>query len=308
MSDFISSGWSLYVAGVTVAGLVFCLVILAVASKRKVMASDNTTGHVWDEDLREMNNPLPRWWMGLFLITVFFAAVYLAFYPGLGSFSGTLGWSSTGQHADEMTKAREKMAPVYAKYVAMPADQLVKNPAAMAIGERLFANNCAQCHGADARGSKGFPNLTLPPESRLATDTPESIVAVITNGRQGNMPPMAAAVGSAEDVKNVANYVLSLSGSPHNAVAAQLGKPKFAACAACHGPEGKGMKAVGAPNLTDKVWLHGWGEQAVINIVTAGKVNVMPGFKDRLSAEQVHVLGAYVWNLSQGKAPVAAAQ
>jgi cytochrome c oxidase cbb3-type subunit 3 len=301
MSDFISSGWSVYVAGATIASLLVCLVLLAIASKRKVMANDNTTGHVWDEDLRELNNPLPRWWMGLFVITVVFSGIYLAFYPGLGSNPGSLGWSSVKQHADEVEKARAAMAPVYAKYVAMPAAELAKDPKAMAIGERLFANNCAQCHGADARGSKGFPNLT--DGDWLYGGTPEKIVETIVNGRQGNMPPMAAAVGSAEDVKNVANYVLSLSGSPHNAVAAELGKPKFAAC---HGADGKGQQALGAPNLTDKVWLHGWGEQAVVNIVTNGKTNVMPAQKDRLAPEQIHVLGAYVWSLSQGKVSVAA--
>lgn len=304
MSDFISSGWSVYVAGATIASLLVCLVLLAIASKRKVMANDNTTGHVWDEDLRELNNPLPRWWMGLFVITVVFSGIYLAFYPGLGSNPGSLGWSSVKQHADEVEKARAAMAPVYAKYVAMPAAELAKDPKAMAIGERLFANNCAQCHGADARGSKGFPNLT--DGDWLYGGTPEKIVETIVNGRQGNMPPMAAAVGSAEDVKNVANYVLSLSGSPHNAVAAELGKPKFAACAACHGADGKGQQALGAPNLTDKVWLHGWGEQAVVNIVTNGKTNLMPAQKDRLAPEQIHVLGAYVWSLSQGKVSVAA--
>jgi cytochrome c oxidase cbb3-type subunit 3 len=167
----------------------------------------------------------------------------------------------------------------------------------MAIGERLYANNCAQCHGSDARGSKGFPNLT--DGDWLYGGSHETIKTTITGGRQGNMPPMAAAVGTSEDVKNVANYVLSLSGSPHNSVAAQLGKPKFVVCAACHGPEGKGNQALGAPNLTDKVWLHGWGEQAIVNIVTNGKVNVMPAQSQRLSPEQIHVLGAYVWNLSQ---------
>ncbi len=304
MSDFISSGWSVYVAGATIASLLVCLVLLAIASKRKVMANDNTTGHVWDEDLRELNNPLPRWWMGLFVITVVFAGIYLAFYPGLGSDPGSLGWSSVKQHADEVEKARAAMAPVYAKYTAMPAAELAKDPKAMAIGERLFANNCAQCHGADARGSKGFPNLT--DGDWLYGGAPEKIVETIVNGRQGNMPPMAAAVGSPEDVKNVANYVLSLSGSPHNAVAAELGKAKFAACAACHGPDGKGNQALGAPNLTDKIWLHGWGEQAIVAIVTNGKTNVMPAQKDRLAPEQIHVLGAYVWSLSQGKANVAA--
>jgi cytochrome c oxidase cbb3-type subunit 3 len=299
MSDFISSGWSLYVGGVTVVGLILCLVLLAIASKRRPMSNDNSTGHVWDEDLKEMNNPLPRWWMGLFVLTVVFAGVYLALYPGLGSNAGTLGWTSTGQHANELEKARAQMAPIYAKYVAMPADALAREPAAMAIGERLFANNCSQCHGSDARGSKGFPNLTLSGASRLATSSAEQVESTITNGRAGNMPTMAAAVGTADDVKNVANYVLSLSGSPHNAAAAALGKEKFAVCAACHGPEGKGNQAIGAPNLTDKVWLHGFGEQAIIAMVTNGKTNVMPAQATRLSPEQIHVLAAYVWNLSQ---------
>jgi cytochrome c oxidase cbb3-type subunit 3 len=297
MSDFVSSGWSLYIAVVTVISLVACLVLLAIASKRTVMANDNSTGHVWDEDLREMNNPLPRWWVWLFVLTVLFAAVYLAFYPGLGSNEGTLKWTSAGQHQAEMDKARATMAPLYAKFVSLPAEALAKDPQAMAIGERLFANNCAGCHGADARGSKGFPNLT--DGDWLYGGTHDKIKETITNGRQGAMPPMAAAVGSPEDVRNVANYVLSLSGGAHNAVGAQLGKAKFAACAACHGPDGKGNQALGAPNLTDKIWLHGWGEDAVVAMITNGKTNVMPAQAQRLSAEQIHVLAAYVWNLSQ---------
>jgi cytochrome c oxidase cbb3-type subunit 3 len=298
MSDFVNSGWSLYVAALTVLSIIGCLVLLAIASKRKVMANDNTTGHVWDEDLREMNNPLPRWWVWLFIITVVFAFVYLALYPGLGSFDGSLKWSSVGQHQAEVDKARAAMAPLYAKYTSQPAEALAKDPQAMAIGERLFANNCATCHGADARGSKGFPNLT--DRDWLGGDgSPAYIEKTIKEGRQGVMPPMAAAVGSADDVRNVANYVLSLSGSPSNAVASQLGKAKFAACAACHGPDGKGNPALGAPNLTDKVWLHGWGEEAIVSIVGTGKTNTMPAQAARLSDEQIHVLGAYVWNLSQ---------
>jgi cytochrome c oxidase cbb3-type subunit 3 len=263
------------------------------------MADDNTTGHVWDVDLKELNNPLPRWWMWLFVVTVVFSAVYLAFYPGLGVTDGSLKWTSVGQFDAEQARARTAMEPVYAKYKTMTAEQLAGDSQAMAIGQRLYLNNCAQCHGSDARGSKGFPNLTLPAESRLATESAEQIAAVIKDGRTGNMPPMAAALGTAEDVKNVAHYVLSLSGSAHNAVAAQLGKAKFGACAACHGPEGKGNKAVGAPNLTDKVWLHGWGEQAIVEIVTAGKTNVMPAQGRLLTPEQIQVLSAYVWGLSQ---------
>ncbi|WP_416462758.1 cytochrome-c oxidase, cbb3-type subunit III [Rubrivivax gelatinosus] len=297
MSDFFNSGWSLYVAGITIVSLVFCLVLLIIASRRKVMADDNTTGHVWDEDLRELNNPLPRWWAGLFLVTVAFAVIYLALYPGLGSNKGTLDWTSTGQHSAEMDKARAQMAPLYAKFVGQSAEELSKDPQAMAIGERLFANNCAQCHGADARGSKGFPNLT--DNDWLHGGTLEKIKETITAGRVGNMAPMAAAVGTPEDVKNVAQYVLSLSGSPHNEVAAQLGKPKFVVCAACHGPDGKGMQAIGSANLTNKIWLHGYGEQAIVDMINNGKVNIMPAQAARLSPEQIHVLGAYVWSLSQ---------
>ena len=303
MSDFSHVGWAWFVAGITVAGLLFCAFILLVASKRRVMASDNSTGHIWDEDLRELNNPLPRWWLWLFVITVVFAAVYLALYPGLGSAPGVLKWTSTGQWQTEQDKAHAAMAPVYAKYTAMPAEALAKDSKAMGIGERLFVNNCAQCHGSDAHGSKGFPNLT--DGDWLGGSGAEYIVKTINAGRVGMMPPMAAAVGTADDIKNVSHYVLSLSGSAHNNVAAELGKAKFTACAACHGADGKGNQALGAPNLTDKIWLHGWGEQAVAAMVINGKNNVMPAFAQRLSPEQIHVLAAYVWSLSQATAVAA---
>ncbi|UZD53868.1 cytochrome-c oxidase, cbb3-type subunit III [Caldimonas aquatica] len=300
MSDFFSNGWSVFIAVTTVVSIAACLLLLIVASKRKVMAGDNTTGHVWDGDLRELNNPLPRWWMGLFVLTIVFAAAYLVFYPGLGSYQGKLGWSQATQYQAEMEKARAQIEPLYARFEGMNAEQLVQDPQAMAIGERIFVNNCAQCHGSDARGSKGFPNLT--DTDWLYGGNHETIMESIAKGRHGVMPPMAAAVGGAQDVRNVAHYVLSLSGSPHNAIAAQLGKAKFGACAACHGADGKGNQALGAPNLTDKVWLHGWGEQAIINIITNGKDNQMPAHADKLTPAQIRVLAAYVWGFSNGPA------
>ena len=303
MSDFVNSGWAIFVAVVTVLSLIACLGLLIIASRRKVMADDNTTGHLWDEDLVELNNPLPRWWMWLFVITVVFAAVYLAFYPGLGSHEGTLKWSSQGQFEKEQEKARVAMAPVYERFMPMTAEQLAADERAMGIGERLYLNNCAQCHGSNARGSKGFPNLT--DSDWLWGGSLEAIKTSIVEGRAGNMPPMAAAVGSSEDVRNVAHYVLSLSQSPHNSLWAQLGKAKFSSCAACHGPEGKGNQALGAPNLADKIWLHGWGEQAIAQIITQGKQNVMPAQGSRLTPEQVHVLAGYVWSLSQRQAVAA---
>lgn len=297
MSDFTHGGWSIFVAAATILGLLWCLWLLAVASKRKIMADDNTTGHVWDVDLKELNNPLPRWWFWLFIITVLFSFIYLALYPGLGRFPGTLGWTSTGQYKTEQQRAQEQIAQIFAQFKGKSVEELAKDSAAMGIGQRLFGNNCAQCHGSDARGSKGFPNLT--DVDWLYGGTLENITETITQGRTGVMPPQAAAVGTADDVRNLAHYVLSLSGSAHNSAAAQLGKPKFMVCSACHGADGKGMAALGAPNLTDKVWLHGWGEAAIASIINTGKTNIMPAFGERLSAEQIHVLAAYVWSLSQ---------
>jgi cytochrome c oxidase cbb3-type subunit 3 len=217
-------------------------------------------------------------------------------YPGLGSNQGTLGWSSAKLHEDEVAKGNAEVAPIYAKYSLMTPEQLSKDPKAMAIGERLYSNNCAQCHASDARGNKGFPNLT--DGDWLHGGTPEKIKETITGGRIGNMPPMAAAVGSADDVKNVAQYVLSLSGSPHDAARAELGKEKFVVCAACHGVDGKGMQAVGSANLTDNIWLHGFGEKAIIEMVNNGKVNVMPAQASKLTEPQIHVLTGYIWGLS----------
>jgi cytochrome c oxidase cbb3-type subunit 3 len=216
--------------------------------------------------------------------------------------SGRLGWTSVSQHAEEQARARAAAAPAFARFAAMPAAQLARDPQAMAIGERLFANNCATCHGADARGSKGFPNLT--DRDWLWGGTPEKIAETIANGRQGSMPPIAAAVGNADDVRNVANYVLTLSGG-HDNIAAQLGRNKFGVCAACHGADGKGNPALGAPNLTDNVWLHGWGEDAVMAMINKGKTNVMPAHASRLTPEQIRVLAAYVWGMSNSAASVA---
>ena len=306
MSDFVSNGWSIYVAVATIVSLIACLVLLFGASRTKVIPGDNTSGHVWDGDLRELNNPLPRWWMILFVVTVIFGGIYLVLYPGLGSASGYWGWTSAGEHGAEMSNAQAEMAPLYARFNGMAPESLARDPQAHALGERLFVNNCATCHGSDARGSKGFPNLT--DTDWLWGGTPERIAETIREGRNGQMPPMAAAVGTAQEVRQVANYVLSLSKSPHNTLLAQLGKPKFAICAACHGPDGKGNPALGTPNLTDNVWLHGWGEEAIVRMVNEGKANVMPAHKDRLSAEQIRILAAYVWSLSQPAVAAAVSQ
>lgn len=297
MSDFTSDFWHLYVAILTLVSIIACLVLLWISGTTKAATmDDNTTGHVWDGDLQEMNNPLPKWWVYLFIITVVFALIYGVLYPTFGKYQGALGWSSQGQHTAEVEKMQEAIAPIYAKFNDMKPEALAGDAQAMAIGERLFMNNCAQCHGSDARGARSFPNLT--DGDWLWGGTPEAIKTTLTQGRMGNMPPMAAAVGSAEQVRNLAHYVLSLSASPHDAIRAASGKTSFGACAACHGMDGKGNTALGAPNLTDGVWLHGWGEEAVVRAINNGFSNQMPAQAKLLNESQIHVLTGYVWGLS----------
>ncbi|MDP2231117.1 cytochrome-c oxidase, cbb3-type subunit III [Methylotenera sp.] len=301
MSDFTSSFWPIFITVIALGGIFGCALLLWLTSKIKVVSAsgDNTSGHVWDEDIREMNNSLPRWWVWMFIITIIFSLFYLAAYPGLGSFAGKLGWTQNNQYDKEVAKANKALEPLYAKFAAMPVEELSKNPEAHAIGERLFMNNCSQCHGSDARGSRGFPNLT--DNDWIHGGSPEKIHETIVAGRNAMMPPLAAALGTQDDVKNVANYVLSLSGSMFDSGRAGLGKEKFAVCAACHGADGKGNQAIGAPNLTDNVWLHGAGEAAIIKRINEGVINHMPAQEGKFTPAQIQVLTAYVWGFSNNK-------
>jgi len=302
MSDFTSSFWPIFITVISVGGVIGCALLLWLTSKIKATSpnGDNTNGHVWDETLREMNNPLPRWWVWMFIITIVFSLFYFAAYPAIGTYAGKLGWTQVKQYEQEMEAANKTIAPLYAKFAAMPVEELATNPEAKAIGERIFMNNCAQCHGSDAHGSRGFPNLT--DKDWIHGGDPAKIAETLTNGRVGMMPPMAAAVGTEDDVKNVAHYVLSLSNSDHDATRAAAGKEKFAVCAACHGADGTGNQSMGAPNLADNIWLHGAGEEAIIKRINEGKVNQMPAQGTKFSPEQIHVLTAYVWGLSNNEA------
>ena len=299
MSDFVHDGWSLYIAIITLASLVACAVLLKLMSTRKLAPGEKpgTTGHVWDEDLQEWHNPLPSWWMWLFYITIVFSMIYLILYPGLGSYKGYLGWTSTGQYQDEQKQAAATYGPIIDKYLKQDVVKVAADPEAREIGQRLFLNYCAQCHGSDAGGSRGYPNLR--DGDWLYGGTPEMIKTTLLNGRNGAMPPMGAAVGGAEDVRDVAHYVLSLSGRTHDSLRAQRGKPKFAAtCAACHGADGKGNQQIGSPNLTDDIWLHGGTEAIIAETIVKGRMNQMPAHKDFLDEGKIHLLTAYVLGLS----------
>ncbi len=229
-------------------------------------------------------------------MTIIFGLAYLFLYPGLGSYAGKLGWKSSTAYQSELQKAKAEYDPLFNGYLNQDIKAVAADPQARLIGERLFLTYCAQCHGSDARGSKGFPNLT--DHDWLYGGDPETIKATIMQGRRGEMPPMAAAVGSDKDVENVANYVLSLSGSTHDPIKAVFGKPKFAVCASCHGAGGVGNQIIGAPNLSDKIWLYGGGVDSVMEAIRKGRSNTMPAFGEFLGEAKVHVLAAYVWSLS----------
>ena len=294
VSQFTSEIWDAFVALTTILSIIACAVLLKMQSVQKVSTTE-TSGHVWDEDITEYNNPLPRWWMWLFYITIVFGLVYLVLYPGLGSYPGTLGWTQVKQLEEENAQAQAAYGPIYDRFAAQDVAALSKNPEALAIGQKLFLNNCAQCHASDGGGSRGFPSLT--DRDWLWGGTPEAIKASITDGRTGNMPPLGPVLGE-EGVKDAAAYVLALSGNAHDSIRAAKGKEKFAqVCAACHGAEGKGNPALGAPNLTDKVWLHGSGP-AIADTISRGRVNQMPAHKDLLTPAKIHLLTAYVYSLS----------
>ena len=303
MSDFTSGFWNIYIVVLTLIGIVGCGVLLWSQSKHRITlppgstAQTETTGHLWDEDLTELNTPMPRWWMWLFYITLVFSLAYLVLYPGLGNYGGSLGWKSTGAYQEELKQADADYGPLFAKYQQQDLKAVAADPQARAMGERLFLTYCSQCHGSDARGSKGFPSLA--DHDWLYGGEPDVIKATILNGRNGVMPPMGAAVGTEKDVENVAHYVLGLSGSTSDPIKSVLGRGKFMAnCAACHGADGKGNPMMGAPNLADRVWLYGGSADTVMETIRRGRSNAMPAFRDFLGEGKAHVLAAYVWGLS----------
>ena len=297
MSDFVSDFWNLYVIVIVVGSILACAVLLIIQGKA-TFTPGKTMGHVWDENLEEYNNPMPKWWSWLFVITVVFAFVYLAMYPGLGNFKGMLGWTSVGQHKAEVDKVDAAVKPLFDKYMAMDVKAVAADKQAMEMGKRLYLTYCMQCHGADARGAKGFPNLT--DGDWLYGGEPDQIKETIASGRMGVMPPHEQL--GADTIKDLANYVRSLSGLPNDSVRAGKGKEAFtsAGCVGCHGPEATGMHAVGAPNLTDKVWLYGSSEVTITETIAKGRQNQMPAWKEFLGDAKVHLLSAYVLSVSQG--------
>ncbi|MCQ4246926.1 cytochrome-c oxidase, cbb3-type subunit III [Stutzerimonas decontaminans] len=300
-----TSFWSWYVTLLslgTIAALVWLL--LATRKGQRPDSTEETVGHSYD-GIEEYDNPLPRWWFMLFVGTVIFALGYLVLYPGLGNWKGILpgyegGWTQVKEWQREMDKADEQYGPLYAKYAAMPVEEVAKDPQALKMGGRLFASNCSVCHGSDAKGAYGFPNLT--DDDWLWGGEPETIKTTILHGRQAAMPAWKDVIGE-EGIRNVAGYVRSLSGrdTPEGiSVDIEQGQKIFAAnCVVCHGPESKGVAAMGAPNLTDNVWLYGSSFAQIQQTLRYGRNGRMPAQEAILGNDKVHLLAAYVYSLSQ---------
>lgn len=301
MSDFVSGFWGYYIAAVVLLGIVWCLWLLF--SQRKWLGTRSAevkdTGHVWDGDLRELNNPVPRWWTMMYVIMCLFGLGYLVLYPGLGAFDGSLGYTSAQEVRQDQADLNAQVKPVYEKFAKMDIPSIAADVEARVIGQRLFLNNCAQCHGSDAKGATSFPNLVE--GDSLYGRTPEALQASITNGRNGVMPAFKATI-DARTAGDIAQYVRSMSGLAHDQIRVIRGKREYLNnCVACHGADGKGNKALGAPNLTDDVWLYGSSEATIVHSIMNGRNNRMPAQEHLLTPEQIRLLTAWVWGLSGGR-------
>lgn len=328
-----SSFWSIWISVISLGTILGCFLLLRWCLLNKTGIEEGDDMHHSFDGILELNNQLPRWWTILFYMTIVWGLLYLLLYPGLGNFAGLLGWKSSNQDVRSLAESRaavvqsaeeaknslfgvgveydrelrfaeERFAPLFNEYAKQPIEVLANDEEALKIGQRLFSQNCSQCHGSDARGQfGGFPNLT--DDDWLYGGSPEKIKETLLNGRNAMMPGWIDAMGE-QGVKEVAAYALSLSGrdlsqSEMLAGLEDAGKARFAACAACHGVDGTGNQALGAPNLTDSIWLYGGNEMAVIETLTHGRAGVMPAFKDTLGEKKVHLVSAYVYSLSQGQ-------
>ncbi len=295
-----STFWHWYITIITIGTIAVTVWFLIWSSRIKVDAAQEddgseTTGHVWDGDLKELNNPLPRWWMGLFWITIVFSVVYLILYPGLGRFQGVLGWSQESQYEQEMEVARASFEQRYAALGALELEQLASNPEAVEIGRNLYAHNCSTCHGSDARGAVGYPNLT--DDHWIWGDQPQQVLTSIVNGRQAAMPGWGAVLGD-EGVLETAIFVQQLAGESVDPAMAAAGEEHYnQVCLACHGPQGKGNPILGAPNLTSGVYTYGGDLDTLQYTIRNGRAGVMPAQLDLIGETRSRLVTAYILSL-----------
>jgi len=296
----LTSFWHWYVIIITVGTILACFWLLQWTkgiSNRDEENATGSTGHVWDEDLVELNNPLPRWWLQLFYITIAFAFIYLALFGGLGNIPGVLGWSQEGQYEAEVKAAAEAQEVIFARYRELDNDALIADAEANATGQRLFANSCAMCHGSDGRGARSFPNLA--DDDWLYGGSFDTVMQSIAGGRAGLMPVMVGGLDDAA-ISDLVVYVQSMSGMKADADMAEKGKVHFdSLCVACHGADGSGNQALGSPRLNDDIWLYGGESETIKKTITEGRNGNMPAHKDLLSEDRRRIIAAYVLSLSK---------
>ncbi|MHA7817097.1 MAG: cytochrome-c oxidase, cbb3-type subunit III [Pseudohaliea sp.] len=285
------SNWVIILTVITIVGITWILF-----ANRQRSGENETTGHEYD-GIEEYDNPLPAWWFAMFVITIVWGIGYLAMYPGMGNFEGLLGWTQEEQHADEVAAADAKYRAMRDRYLALPVAEIAEDPKVMKMGMRIYGNNCSQCHGLDARGAYGFPNIV--DEDWLWGGSPEAIKHSIVNGRQAAMPAWKDILGE-DGIDEAAEYVLSLNNRSADAEKAGRGKQHYQSyCAACHGPEGKGNPAMGAPNLTNGIWLYGGSEEQIELTLRNGRNGKMPAFGETLSEDKIHIVTAYIYGSSR---------
>jgi cytochrome c oxidase cbb3-type subunit 3 len=291
-----TSFWSMWIIVLTIITIVGLIWILFANRKREQDVTDKTTGHEYD-GIEEYDNPLPAWWFYMFVITIVWGIGYLVIYPGMGNFPGLIGWTQLEQHEKEVSAADKKFRAMRDRYLALPVEEIASDPAVRKMGMRMFSSNCAQCHGADAKGSYGFPNLS--DDDWIYGGSTADIKASITQGRQAAMPPWGSIIGD-EGVTDVTAYILSINGREADDAQATAGAQVFQTyCVACHGADATGNPALGAPNLRNGIWLYGGSTEQIGHSVRAGRNGVMPPHKDTLSEDKIHILAAYVYGLNQ---------
>lgn len=293
-----SQGWSIFIIVGTLVSIVATFWLIFWSGRQGPTPSESVkdTGHVWD-GLTERNEPLPRWWLGLFILTLVYAIGYLIIYPGLGAFAGTTDWTQEKQYEAEMAAAEARYAPIFAKFASMPVDDLVVNEEALGIGRSLFSNYCIQCHGSLGYGAASFPNLT--DSDYLYGESFDAMQMSILNGRNGIMPALGAVFPTESALTGMVEYVRNMPDGQD--VTAPAHNQYMTLCAACHGPTGDGNYQLGAPRLNDDVWLHGSSPKIVADIIKNGRNNMMPAHERLIGEDRARLLAAYVYSLSHGQ-------
>ena len=296
-----SRAWSMYVIALVVLNIVGCVWLIWWTARRRPGDPGATdTSHVWDGDLTEYNKPMPRWWINLFYLTIVFTIGYLAWYPGFGAFAGSSGWTSAKEHDADKAAEDKKLAATFAPYADKPIDAIAQDPKALKLGKAIFSNTCATCHGSSAQGAIGYPNLT--DDIWHWGGSPEQILETVLNGRQAAMPAWESALGGPQGVTEVAVYLQSMRGEKVDSSLANAGKSRYdTICVSCHGADGKGMQALGSPDLTDDYWLYGDDARAIETSIALGRNGAMPAHAPIIGDTRARLVAAYVWSLSHAK-------